>query len=128
MGSARAANRRSGIICPGPKERVHIARKRERDQVRQQECRNRKRLAIALQKRAVEEEIRERQNSTIVGARVNQRHVRRDAKAIIDVIYSTLNKSGDLHHQEAILQVIWLDRIAAVVLAESRRLVAQLEA
>lgn len=128
MGCARAANRRSGIIRPGPEERVCNARKRERDRVRQQECRNRKRVAIELQKRAVEEEIKERQNSIRVGARVNQRHVRRDANAIIDVVYSTLNKSVDFHHQEAVLHAVWSDRIAAVVLPESRRLAAQLEA
>jgi hypothetical protein len=53
--------------------------------------------------------------------------MRRDAKAIIDVIYSTLNKSGDLHHQKAVLQAVGSDRIVAVVLPESRRLAAQLE-
>ena len=60
-----------------------------------------KKVAIALHKQAVEEEISERQNSIRVGARVNQKHVQPDANAIIDVFYSTLNKSADFHRQES---------------------------
>ena len=113
--------RRNGIIRAGPDERLRTERERQR----QRECRNRKRTAAALHKRVVQEDIRERENSSSFGARLNQRLVRRDAKVIIDVVSETLNKSTDMLHQEAVLQAVWSDGLAAVVFLESRRLAAQ---
>ena len=70
--------RRNGIIRAGPDERLRTERERER----QRQCRNRKRTAAALHKRVVQEDIRERENSSSFGARLNQRLVRRDAKEV----------------------------------------------
>jgi len=80
-----------------------------------------------LEERVVEEEIREREreNNFSNGVRLNYRRVKRHAKAILDVVSSTLNKSEDLLHQEAVLQVVWSDGLAAVVLPESHRLAVE---
>ena len=91
--------RRNGIIRASPDERLRTERERER----QRECRNRKRTAAVLHKHVVQEDIRERENSSSFGARLNHRLVRQDAKVIIDVVLETLNKSTNLLHQEAVL-------------------------
>jgi len=57
---------------------------------------------------------------------LNKRHVRRDARAILDVVSSTLNKSVDVVHQQAILQAVWADGLVAVVLPKSRKLATEL--
>ena len=110
MRSSRAVTRKNGIICLGPDERLRTELEQEREREwqkgRQQECRTRKRAAAALQKRVIWEYIRERENSSSFGARLNQRRVRRDAKVIIDVVSETLNKSIDVVHQEAVLQAV----------------------
>jgi len=54
--SGRATARRSGIIHPGPNGRA----RRDKEVEWQQECRTRKKITAALQKRVIEEEIGER--------------------------------------------------------------------
>ena len=67
MGSSRAVTRRNGIIRASRDGRLRT----EREQEWQRECRNRKRTTAALHKRVVQEDIRERENSSSFGARLN---------------------------------------------------------
>jgi len=69
----------------------------------------------------VQQEIMQRQNSSAsgsTGSKLNQRRDCQDAKAIIDVLSSTLNKSPDLEHQQAVLQAVWSDATAIAILPE----------
>lgn len=128
MGSVREASRRAGVKRGGPLQRAQAARDREKDRLRQQECRRRKREEIASQRMYVGEEIKERLDPKKFGGRVNQRHVRRDANAILGIVSSTLAKTTDVQHQEAVLRAVWSNRITAVALPESRRVSVQVEA
>lgn len=113
---------------PGPVERQRTERDRERERERQRLCRRRKREALASQRQYVEERFAERSNVAQEDGRLNRRHVRRDAKAILDVVSSTLDASGDAKHQEAVLKAVWSNPITAVVLPESRRVCAEVVA
>ena len=104
MGSAREAQRRNGIKCPGPAERLDTELRRERDRIWQQECRRQRRLAATYRKRSREEQIPKRptpERPTLAPVRarcpvINQRHVRQDTDAILSFVSLILDRSADL--------------------------------
>jgi hypothetical protein len=69
MESIRDAQRKKGIKCPGPVERLRTALCRERDRIRQEECRKWKRLAAACQKWSTKEQIPNKPTPARVAAR-----------------------------------------------------------
>jgi hypothetical protein len=131
MGSAREAQRRNGIKRPGPAERLDTELRRERDRIRQQECRRQRRLAATYRNRSREEQIPERPTLAPIRARcpvINQRHVRQDADAILSSVSLILDRSSDLQHQQLVLQTVWSDPRIAPSFPESARLSAQVKA
>lgn len=124
MGSVREAERRAGIKRSGPVQRARSAHERERDKVRQQECRRRKREALAHGKTLAQEDLTRKARIKVVGG-VNQRHVRRDADTILEVVSSIFARSADVQHQEAVLRAVWSNPMTTTPLPPSCRLSVQ---
>ena len=129
MANGRAVARRSGIIRPGPAERARLAAIREREKERQRQCRRRGQEANA---QLQAEELLYAQNERRVEERccvsrevLNRREVRRDAMLILDCVTSTLAKTPDRHHKEAVLQAVWSSHVTKVSLPISRRMSEQ---